>query len=212
MLQIYKSRCPAVSVILPSYNRASYLRRSIASVVSQTFKDWELILIDDGSGDETFEIFDEYLMQHENFRYLKHKNRNLPLTANAGIQAACGKYVTFLGSDDEYRQTHLDMRVKYMGEHPEVDLIHGGLVVVGDPHVPDKRDPSRRIHLDECVVGGTLFGRKDVFIDLGGFKDMSYAEDSELLERAQKVFRTAKVSFPTYVYYRDTPGSICNSL
>ena len=154
----------------------------------------------------------ELILEKENIRYFKHSNRQLPITLNVGIQSAAGKYVTFLGSDDEYRREHISLRVDYMEANPHVDLIHGGVEIVGNPFVKDKNDLTRTIHVSECVVGGTFFGKKKVFTVLDGFKDIEYSEDSEFIERALSAFNVRKIDFPTYVYYRDTPDSICNTI
>jgi hypothetical protein len=78
--------------------------------------------------------------------------------------------------------------------------------------VKDKNDLTREIHIDECVVGGTFLGKRKVFVELGGFQDLSYSDDSDFYERAVKKFNVAKVDFPTYIYYRDTPDSICSTI
>ena len=104
MLPISRDPPPIVSVILPTYNRANYLDRSINSLLAQTYQQWELIIVDDGSEDHTHEIVDEYLKKHHNIRYIKHANRKLALTRNAGIQSSVGEFVTFLDSDDEYKK------------------------------------------------------------------------------------------------------------
>ena len=160
MLNIYKSFKPVISVVMASYNRAKYLKRSIESLLLQTFKEWELLVVDDGSKDNTFEIINEYLENNENIRYLKHKNRKLALTRNAGIEASVGEYITFLDSDDEYDKNHLKLRMNFMLGRPDVDLIHGGIQIIGDPYVADKNNPGEKIHLEQCVIGGTFFGRK----------------------------------------------------
>ena len=211
-MKLYKDYIPLVSVVLPTFNRAEYLNRSIDSVLRQTFEGWELIIVDDGSDDNTFEIANDYLQSNEKIRYLKHTNRKPPLTFNAGIQASCGKFVTFLGSDDEYKQDHLVLRIEYFKSNPDVDMIHGGVEIIGDPYVKDKNDLSEKIHLSECVIGGTFFAKRNVFFELDGFKNLDYSDDSEFFERAQKKFLIHKVNFKTYIYYRDTPDSICTNI
>ena len=211
-MQVYKQYQPIVSIIMPTFNRAKYLQRSIESVLNQSFKMWELIVVDDGSSDNTFQIVDEYILQFENIRYMKHSNRRPALATNAGIQASCGELIAFLGSDDEWKPEFLKQRVDFLKDHPDIDFIHGGLEVIGHPYVKDKNDLTREIHIDECVVGGTFFGKRNVFIELGGFRDLSYSDDSDFYERAVKKFNVAKVDFPTYIYYRDTPDSICSTI
>ncbi len=211
-MKLYKTHMPVVSIVIPAFNRGSYLNRSINSVLSQTFKKWELVIVDDGSSDDTFQVVDEYIGKYENIRYMKHSNRRTPLAVNSGIQASCGKYITFLGSDDEYKSEHLALRLEYMETNPDADMLHGGGEIIGHPFVKDKNDLSKEIHLSECVIGGTFFGKRDVFFELGGFKDLIYSDDSDFYERAEKKFIIHKVDFPTYIYYRDTPDSICTNI
>lgn len=211
-MQVYKQYKPIVSVIMPTFNRAKYLKRAIDSVLKQSYKDWELIVVDDGSNDNTFEIVNEYIFRFEKIRYMKHSNKRPALSTNIGMLAACGEYFAFLGSDDEWKPEFLKQRVDLILNQPEIDFIHGGVEIVGHPYVKDKNDLTREIHLDECVIGGTFFGKRKVFFELGGFQDLSYSDDSDFFERAEKKFNIVKVDFQTYIYYRDTPDSICSTI
>jgi len=211
-MQVYKNFQPLVSVILPTFNRSTLICRAIDSVINQSFKEWELLIVDDGSTDNTFQSIDKYIMNYENIRYMRHSNRKLAITENVGILAASGNYITFIGSDDEYLNEHLKLRIEYIDRNNHLDLIHGGVSIIGDKYVKDKNDLSRLIHLEDCVIGGTFFGKKEVFLNLKGFKNIPYSEDSEFFERVEKIYKTGKVDFNTYVYYRDTPDSICNNL
>lgn len=211
MMKLYKNFTPLVSVILPTFNREKLLKRAIDSVINQTYNFWELIIADDGSEDNTFEIIKKYQKHFQNIRYFRHSNRKLPLTLNAGIQASMGDYLTFLGSDDEYKKEHIQLRVEeIMNEN--IDFIHGGVEIIGDPYVKDKNDKSKMIHLNDCTIGGTFFAKKEVFVNLNGFKDIEYSEDSEFFERVLSKYKIKKVNYPTYIYYRDTPDSICNNI
>lgn len=126
MLDIYRSENPYVSVIMATYNRSDYLDRSILSFINQTYKNCELLVVDDGSEDDTFQIVSRYMADHDNIRYLKHTNRKLSLTKNAGIKAAIGKYIAFLDSDDEYKPDYLEKRVQFMEANEKIDLTEGG--------------------------------------------------------------------------------------
>ena len=102
--------------------------------------------------------------------------------------------------------------MNYLDEYPEIDFLHGGVKIIGDEYVPDKDGPKKLIHLSECTIGATFFGKRNVFVDLEGFKDIHYSEDSEFLERVIKIYKVKKVSLPTYVYHRETPDSITNTI
>jgi len=212
MINVYKGNRPLVSIVMPTFNRESYLNRSISSVLKQTYSDWELVIVDDGSTDNTFQLVNRFISKYENIRYVKHSNRKSPLTTNAGILASCGDYITFLGSDDEYKEEHIKLRIDFMLATPDIDMIHGGVEIVGHPYVKDKNDLSKEIHISECVVGGTFFGKRSIFFELDGFKNLIYSDDSDFFERAEKKFKIAKVDYPTYIYYRDTPDSICTTI
>lgn len=213
MLDLYRQENPVISVIMATYNRARYLSRSIPSFLNQTYKNSELIVVDDGSDDNTFEVVKAYMNGHDHIRYLKHTNRKLSLSKNAGIKAAIGKYIAFLDSDDEYKPDYLEKRFQYMEANPDVDLVEGGAIIIGDPYVKDRQDMTKKIHLRDCIIGPTIFGKAEVFAQSAGFdKNIFYSEDSYFLEKIKKHFSLKKFDYPSYVYYRDTPGSICNTV
>ncbi|MBU1679910.1 MAG: glycosyltransferase [Bacteroidetes bacterium] len=210
-MQLYQNFNPSVSIILPTFNRERLITRAINSVLGQSYTNWELIIVDDGSEDDTFAVVNPFLYEHRNIRYMKHANRYLPISLNIGIQASIGKYVTFLGSDDEYKKDHLEDRISFI-KNSNFDLIHGGVEIIGDEYVKDKNNIERKIHLSECILGGTFLGKREVFLELDGFKNIKYSEDSEFFERANNKFKIGRVNYPTYIYYRDTPDSICNTI
>ncbi|WKZ70290.1 MAG: glycosyltransferase family A protein [Melioribacteraceae bacterium] len=212
MIQLYKNFTPSVSVVVPTYNREKLLPRALDSILKQTLHNWECIIVDDGSTDNTSQIVNDYLEKDHRFRYMKHANKKPPLTFNTGIQASIGRFVTFLGSDDEYKPEHLQLRFDFMINNPDIDLIQGGLEIIGHPYVKDMNDLSKEIHISECKVGGTFFGKREVFLELEGFRDLKYADDADFWKRAEKKFNVKDVDFPTYIYYRDTPDSICSNI
>ncbi len=203
---------PQVSVILPVYNRRHLVMRAIQSVEAQTFDDWELLIIDDGSEDGLHELVLPLLTHKPRWRYFKHANRKLAASRNIGIRAALGPFITFLDADDEYKPEHIALRVRYFQENPQVQLLHGGAIFEGpeESHwVQDAYHPDRLIHLSECVIGATLFGYRQVFIDSGGFRLVPYSAESEFVARVEKKFIVHRVPFETYVYHTGLPDSIC---
>ena len=194
---------PEITVILCTYNRLNHLKNCIDSVINQTFKDWELVVVDDGSQDNTFELVDSYLQEIPKIRYLKHRNRKLGYAKNAGIQASFGNYITFIDSDDAYKPNHLASRIEYMKANPEIDLIEGGFDSEEEIFVADYFQPGKTINLRECVLGPTFFGKRHIFFQLKGFHNIPYGEDTDFWERAEKICQTRKVKEPqTYIYTR----------
>jgi len=212
-IKIYKNYSPVVSVILPTYNRATTILRAVDSVLCQTVKEWELIIIDDGSSDNTFSLLNELILSHENIRFCKHKNKKLPLALNTGLSLSVGRYIAFLGSDDEYLNNHLETRLGYMKSHPEIDLIYGGVKIIGNQYVKDFHNLNNLIHLNDCVIGGSFFGKRELFNSVGGFRDIPYGEDYDLVQRAHLHFNIEKVDIEqSYIYNRDSSDSICNNI
>ncbi|MDA3862086.1 MAG: glycosyltransferase family 2 protein [Melioribacteraceae bacterium] len=211
-MQTLKKHKPLVSIILPTYNRENYLKRSVDSVLNQTYKNWELIIVDDGSTDDTLSLVKSYLNKFSNIRYFFHENRGAAYSMNIGMENGKGDYFTFLGSDDEYLANHLKLRIEYLAAHLNLDLLHSPAKIIGDEFVKDKYDLTKKIHLDECTLGGTLFGKAEVFKKLNGFKEVNYSPESEFIERAEKTYKIEKLNSRTYIYHRDTPDGICNNI
>ena len=97
---------PYFSIIIPTYNRAIFLPKTIQCVINQTFTNWELIIVDDASKDNSYEIIQSF--KDERIKYLRNEiNRERCDSRNIGIESAIGKYICFLDSDDEYLDNHL---------------------------------------------------------------------------------------------------------
>jgi glycosyltransferase involved in cell wall biosynthesis len=206
------SRSGLVSVILPTYNRAGVLPRAVRSVLSQTYKSWELIIVDDESIDQTAEATALLAREDPRIIYIYQQHSGPAAGRNNGTAAAQGEYLSFLDSDDEYLPEHLERRVRYLREHPEADFLHGGAHILGGidkQYVPDKDNPSILVHLSDCVIGGTFFCRRGIIDAAGGWRS-NYAEDADLFERVSAQFAVRQVDFETYLYHRDSPDSRCD--
>lgn len=211
MISVKNKHIPFFSVIVTCHNRAHILERALESLLKQEMKDWECLIVNDGSSDSTDEIVQSWVNKDDRFRYLKHSHRGQALTKNAGILASSGLFITFLDSDDEYMPDHLSMRKAMLEEYPYVDLLHGGVTIVGDQFVPDMHDSSNMIHLSDCIIGGTFVFSKSAIQTLNGFDNISYGDDTTLYEKAEQAgMNIARTDYPSYVYYRDMPDSLCN--
>ncbi len=201
---------PVVSVITAVYNRKKLFERAYNSIINQTFSDYEIIIIDDGSTDGFAKEIVNKMKYNTKIKYLKHSNRGTALSLNTGIILAQGDYITFLDSDDEYLQDHISSRVKYLRQNKNIDLLHSPAMLIGkqsDFFVTDARNSKNLIHLDKCIIGATFFGKREVFLYLKGFKNI-FSYDSDFYKRAKKIFNIEKFNLRTYKYYRNTKDSI----
>ncbi len=115
---------PLVSVITPTLNRASRIPDAIKSLLNQTLKDWEHIVIDDGSTDNTEDVV-RHFPDHRIIYINRFKQRGISDTRNMGLRLASGKYVAFLDSDDTLPRESLATRVRYLSSHPKTALVFG---------------------------------------------------------------------------------------
>lgn len=198
------------SIIVATYNRANLLKKALNSVIAQTYKSWEVIILDDGSTDSTELVVQPFLS--ENISYYKQPNKGEPTAKNNAIKFAKGKVITFLDSDDEFKPDHLASRAAILEQNHNIDLLHGGVSIVGDQYVPDRENTHQKIHISKCIVGATFFFKKEKFIALGGFKNLPIGADADLFERAKKAsYLIKKTNYPSYIYNRLAGDSITHS-
>lgn len=201
---------PFFSIVLPTFNRAHLLRRAVSSVVAQTFHDWELVLVDDGSTDDTPALLQQLVADDPRIRILSRTHSGLAATRAAGIAASTGAYITFIDSDDEYAPDHLRLRHAFLLAYPEIELLHGGVKVIGDPYVADKFDSTKKIHLNECVIGGTFVIARGLIERVGGWSNADYGDDNAFFQAALAAGAAiATINAETYVYYRGEADSLC---
>ena len=116
---------PLVSVIIPSYNYSRYIAEALESIIAQTYSNWECIVIDDGSTDNTKEVVSEYIKRDARINYVHQENRGLSAARNTGITYVTGKYIQLLDADDLIENKKLERQTEYLEEHPEVDILYG---------------------------------------------------------------------------------------
>lgn len=178
-----------ISVLMSTYNRAAYVRQAIDSVLTQTYKDLELIIVDDGSTDNTREIIESY--EDDRIRYMPlAQNSFYCYAANYGLKSCKGDYVAFINSDDEWLPEKLEKQLHFMEENPtcgacfsEVYLMDGEGLDITD-EVPGMRDvfatrfESRKewmnylIRIGNCLCHPSALVRKNILDEIGGFNLM----------------------------------------
>lgn len=183
-----------ISVIIPTFNRKKLLSRALQSVFNQTFKDYEILVIDDGSFDGTSEL--EILKDNNRLRYLRSDhNRGVSASRNEGIARSRGEWIAFLDSDDEWLPRKLEKQIKWAGAHPEIEIfqtreiwIRNG-VRVNPPITHEKVGGDLfRQSLDRCMITpSSVMIRKELLNKVGGFNESFQAcEDYDLWLRIAK--------------------------
>ncbi|MBN1913036.1 MAG: glycosyltransferase [Candidatus Omnitrophica bacterium] len=112
---------PLVSVIIATYNRAHFIKDAIESVLRQTFNDYEIIIVDDGSTDDTKEVVRQFAGK---VRYCYQENKGRSESRNTGIRLSQGEYVAFLDDDDIWAKDKIKKQLDYFSAHPEIGLVH----------------------------------------------------------------------------------------
>lgn len=113
---------PLVSIIIPAYNYANFISETLQSIQQQTYINWEAIVVDDGSTDETQRVVNTFVASDKRIKYIYQTNKGLPAARNTGIKASEGIYIQFLDADDLLSEMKLEVQVKYMQENPNSDI------------------------------------------------------------------------------------------
>jgi glycosyltransferase involved in cell wall biosynthesis len=190
---------PIVSIILPCYNGASRVTQSIESVLTQTFTDWELIIIDDGSTDDTWKVVSAYEGPQVHCIRLP-ENRGVEFGRATALNLARGEFIALLDDDDPWLPEKLSLQVAYMRAHPDCGLLHGGIVDVYPdgrrlPRMPARGSTSYRTMLvRDVTIASTILARKDAIEDVGGFaKSMRSSGDWDLFTRIGAKYRVGAI-------------------
>lgn len=122
---------PLVSIVLPTYNQARYLPAALDGIFSQTYRNWELIVVNDGSTDETPAVLAEYQRRYE-FTLISQANGGLPNALNVGFARARGEYLTWTSSDNITKPAMLDVLVASLDAHPEMGLVYADWDVIDE--------------------------------------------------------------------------------
>ena len=192
---------PTVSVIIPAYNGQRWLPEAAQSVLSQTYPDLELIIVDDGSTDGTRKVIEAFLRNDPRVRAIyKTVNGDGASARNAGIAAARGKYVSLLDQDDLMEPTKLERQVAFLEQHPEATLVYGHyLVMDNDGRTLDKQPVQPHTAFQDlwescrCLHLGAALIRKRVLDAVGPFNEkVGWATDFELV---LKIARRGGIAF-----------------
>lgn len=205
-----KGNQPLISIVTPTYNREAFLAEAIQSVIDQTYENFELIIVDDGSTDGSEVLVQRYVQEDSRIRYFKQHNQGQSVARNRGIQESRGEFVCFLDSDNKWFPDKLEVSVKAFADNSSVDIVYGNNVTISETGAELSRSNmprhsgmiTERLLADNFISMNTTMVRKHCFDTLGAFNERDrLAEDYELWLRLSTQFRFLYV--PHYFgYYR----------
>jgi glycosyltransferase involved in cell wall biosynthesis len=178
-------RKPRVSIIMPVLNGERYINESIESILGQTYQDFELIVVDDGSTDRTPELIRAF-SHRTNLKYVRHAERQgIARSVNDGVRNSSGELIAFLDHDDTWFPNFLETQVGHLDQHPEVAMVHSDFQTIDadgnvlQPSVAALRDQDARpsgyvfprLFMDSFIVGDSAVIRKECWEKLGGFDE-----------------------------------------
>lgn len=195
---------PTVSIVLPCYNGAGHLAQSIESVIAQTFTDWELIIVNDCSKDNSLEIMQRYAEKDSRIKVVNNDvNLKLPASLNRGFSFAKGKYLTWTSHDNRMGETMLEEFVAYLDEHPEIGLVTANYAAfslsTGEQlYEVSMDDPHGRLPHHNTICYAFMY-RREVLETVGGYDEKLFlVEDYEYWIKIWLKYRIGKVDKVLY--------------
>lgn len=210
-----------ISIIIPTYNRAHLIERSVRSVLNQTYENIELIIVDDGSTDNTEQIIKS--IDDNRIIYHKQENRGQSEARNTGALLSTSDYIAFHDSDDVWRENKLQRQMSYMEENPQYGMVYCSFLkhmldgetfttpnsnLIGET----EGDMFLTLLVNNKISTQTMLLKKDLFLELGGF-DLSLRclEDWEFALRFSKSYYIGHVN-ETLVDVYQQPGSVSTNV
>lgn len=209
---------PSVSVLLPVYNAERYLAQAIESILNQTFQDFELLIIDDGSTDRSGQILTTYAAQDSRIRLISRENRGLISTLNEMLDLAQGEFLARMDADDLATPNRLTLQVAFLKQHPEVVCVGGAFGLID----PQGRTVMNAIPMPQenaeiqplLLLGRTVINhpcaliRRSALLQIGGYDpSMKTIEDLDMLLRLGEIGQLANLP-DVVLQYRFHPNSV----
>lgn len=189
-----------ISVLMSVYNDEKYLKKSIESILQQSFIDFEFIIINDGSTDSTQEILKFYSSIDKRIKIIEQPNSGMTKALNYGLSLAQGKYIARIDSDDISFPKRLEIQINFLELHPDIDLLGGGMQVIDDMdnviglrNIYIKNPNKALCHLNIYVHSDVMFRRSVLRKVIGYREKFQNAQDYDLWLRISEVSKIAKL-------------------
>ena len=215
------NNAPKISIIVPIYNIEKYISKCIDSILAQTYKDWELILVNDGSTDNSGKICDEYVLKDSRIKVIHKKNEGVTATRDRGVKEAKGEFLFFIDGDDYITENALELFINKQKEN-DADLVRGDFVLCDEneiiiPSQNTKFNFDNKYDWLRCVIneGGYICNsliKKSLYIEASNISnEITMSEDLLISFNLFGYINVAnKLNTPTY-YYRQLNSSASHS-
>lgn len=195
---------PAISIVLPTFNGSRFLDQAIQSCHDQTFQNWELVIVDDASTDNTSQIIHQWQLQDRRIRSFRHEtNRRLPAALNTGFNQARGAFLSWTSDDNCFRPTALEMLMAFLNDRTDVDFVYADYSQFDEEGRVSERisNPSSENLIYCNCIGPCFLYRREVYNRIGNFaEDCFLAEDYEYWLRIATRFHLAALNEDLYLY------------
>ena len=207
-----------ISVVIPSYNRKDFLKRSIDSAINQTKKPIEIIVVDDGSTDGTETMIKS---DYDFVKFIKQKNKGVSAARNIGIEVSIGEWICFLDSDDEWKKDKLEKQINAMKSNPGYKFFHSNEIWIKNGIRINQKKKHKKYGgyifdkcLDMCRISpSSVMIDKTVFDEVGNFNEnLVVCEDYELWLRICDKYRVFFIDEPLIIKHGGHQGQLSYSI
>lgn len=211
---VHKKDTPTISVIIPTYNQAKYIDETIDSILKQTIQSFEIVIVNDGSTDNTLEVLEKY-KSNKKIRVITQENKKLPSALNTGLKHVSGSYIAWISSDSYYHPKAFEVMLKALNDNPNVGLVSTHFEIFGDRK--EVCQPDIGIYrLDEMKIGnyvGCCFlFRRECYEKIGFYDEtLECVEDWDYWIRISQYWPLLKI-YGAYAYWRDHSHNMTNKL
>ena len=209
---------PLVSILMPVYNCAPFLKAAIESILNQTYRNFELIVIDDGSTDTSLKVIKHYASIDKRIRFVSRENKGLVDTINEMVTLAKGDYIARMDGDDISMPTRIEKQLNKIITESNILLVGCWIELFGGRsetwHYRRTNDESRTISLFArcCLTHASFLAHKSLFLKYPFNRDNTHLEDLDFLNRVIRSENGKIVAIPESLYqYRIHDNSVCNT-
>jgi len=204
-----------VSIIIPTYNRSNLLSKAISSVINQTYKMWELIIVDDGSYDNTKEVVQEFIRKDARIKYFYQENKGQASALNRGLEESSGYFIAFLDDDDEWFPNKLEKQIELLKINPNLSMVYSDALICGgkldgllSSQISKKYQGCVYKYLlkENFITASTVLIKKDVLLKVGFFDDKNFyikktqTQDYDLWLRIARYYQIGYIPEPLVKY------------